>query len=152
MNAAGAAPSATPSPRRGFELLGIDHIVLRVRDVLAMQRFYIDVLGATLDRVQAQIGLVQVRAGRSLIDLVPVDSVIGREGGAAPGAQGHNVDHFCLRVEPFDGPALVAYLQTHGIDAGSPARRYGADGTTLSVYLRDPEGNRVELKGPPGQT
>jgi catechol 2,3-dioxygenase-like lactoylglutathione lyase family enzyme len=134
---------------RGFRLLGIDHIVLRVRDVQRMLRFYIDVLGGTLDRIQDDIGLYQVRAGHSLIDLVPVDSPAGRGGGAAPGERGHNVDHFCLRVEPFDGPAIVAYLEAQGVEVGAPKNRYGADGTGPSVYLNDPEGNRVELKGPP---
>jgi glyoxylase I family protein len=136
-------------PRPAFQLLGIDHVVLRVRDVQRMERFYVGVLGATLDRIQHDIGLVQVRVGQSLIDLVPVDSAIGREGGAAPGDEGRNVDHFCLRVEPFDGPAIVAYLRAHGVEAGEPRNRYGADGTGPSIYLRDPEGNRVELKGPP---
>jgi catechol 2,3-dioxygenase-like lactoylglutathione lyase family enzyme len=127
----------------------IDHIVLRVTDLAAMLHFYRDVLGCPLDRDQGDIGLTQLRAGRSLIDLVTVDSPLGRAGGAPPGAEGHNLDHVCLRLEEFDGEAIVAYLASHGVEAGEVASRYGADGQGPSMYIRDPEGNTVELKGPP---
>ena len=133
-----------------FRLLRLDHIVLRVRDREAMQRFYCDVLGCTLERVQEAIGLWQLRAGGSIIDLVPVDGQLGRAGGAAPGTEGRNLDHFCLRVEPFDAEAIRAHLRAHGLEAGEPAPRYGAEGLGPSLYVTDPEGNVVELKGPPG--
>lgn len=133
-----------------LKLQGLDHLVLRVVDLDAMTRFYVDVLGCTVERRQDEIGLVQLRAGRSLIDLVPVDGKLGRLGGAAPGAQGRNVDHFCLRVEPFGAEAIRAHLAAHGVQAGGVESRYGAEGEGPSVYLSDPEGNVVELKGPPG--
>ena len=126
----------------------IDHLVLRVSDVAAMLAFYRDVLDCPVERRQDDIGLVQLRAGRSLIDLVPVDGALGRAGGAAPGKEGRNLDHFCLRVEPFDERAIRARLEAHGIDAGPLASRYGAEGQGPSLYLTDPEGNVVELKGP----
>jgi catechol 2,3-dioxygenase-like lactoylglutathione lyase family enzyme len=132
-----------------FRMLHLDHVVLRVRDRQAVQRFYCDVLGCTVDKVQADLGLWQLRAGSSLIDLVTVDGKLGRAGGAAPGAEGRNLDHLCLRVEPFDGAAILAHLRSHGVDAGEPASRYGADGQGPSIYCTDPEGNVVELKGPP---
>ena len=132
-----------------FRLLHLDHVVLRVRDREKVQRFYVDVLGCTLEKVQEDLGLWQLRAGTSLIDLVPVDRKLGREGGAAPGKEGRNVDHVCLRVEPFDADAIRAPLRAHGIAAGEPASRYGADGQGPSIYVSDPEGNVVELKGPP---
>jgi glyoxylase I family protein len=132
-----------------FRFLHLDHVVLRVRDREAVQRFYCDVLGCTVDKVQQDLGLWQLRAGSSLIDLVTVDGKLGREGGAAPGAQGRNLDHFCLRIEPFDAPAILAHLRHHGVDAAEPASRYGADGQGPSIYATDPEGNVVELKGPP---
>lgn len=132
-----------------FELQQIDHIVLRVRDSAAMEAFYRDVLGCGVERRQEAIGMVQLRAGRSLIDLVDVDGKLGRMGGAAPGAEGHNVDHLCLRVEPFDRDAIVAHLQAHGARIGDFGARYGAEGQGPSQYLFDPEGNMVELKGPP---
>ena len=137
------------SAARSFALLGLDHIVLRVRELQPMLRFYVDTLGGTLEREQSDIGLYQVRAGRSLIDLVPVHSPLGREGGAAPTTEGHNLDHFCLRVEPFDAEAIQAWLAACGIAAGAAESRYGADGDGPSIYLNDLEGNRVELKGPP---
>ena len=126
----------------------IDHVVLRVSDVAAMLAFYRDVLGCPVERRQDDIGLIQLRAGRSLIDLVPIDGALGRAGGAAPGKEGRNLDHFCLRVEPFDESAIRARLQAHGIDAGPLASRYGAEGDGPSLYVSDPEGNVVELKGP----
>jgi glyoxylase I family protein len=129
---------------------GIDHIVLRVRDADAMAAFYIGVLGCTLERRRDDIGLLQLRAGRSLIDLVPVDGKLGRLGGAAPGPEGRNLDHFCLRVEPFDAESIRAFLAGRGLEPGEVAPRFGAEGEGPSIYVRDPEGNTVELKGPPG--
>ena len=133
-----------------LKLQGLDHLVLRVVDLDAMVRFYVDVLGCSIERRQDAIGLVQLRAGRSLIDLVPVDGKLGRMGGAAPGAEGRNLDHFCLRVDPFDEAAIRAHLAARGADAGPTESRYGAEGEGPSLYLSDPEGNVVELKGPPG--
>lgn len=127
----------------------IDHLVLRVRDLESMLGFYCEVLGCTVARRRDDIGLVQLRAGRSIIDLVPVDGEIGRGGGAAPGKEGRNLDHFCLRVEPFDEPALRGELEGRGIEVGPLVTRFGAEGEGPSLYLTDPEGNTVELKGPP---
>ena len=127
----------------------IDHLVLRVVDLPRMLAFYCDVLGCTIERRQDEIGLVQLRAGRSLIDLVPVDGKLGQMGGAAPGPEARNLDHFCLRVEAFDETAIRATLAAAGITAGPIASRYGAHGEGPSLYLQDPEGNTVELKGPP---
>jgi len=127
----------------------IDHLVLRVRALQPMLDFYCGVLGCTVERRLDAIGLVQLRAGRSLIDLLPVDGELGRAGGAAPGATGRDLDHFCLRVEPFDEVALRQHLLGHGIRIGEVRTRYGAEGNGPSVYLDDPEGNVVELKGPP---
>ncbi len=132
-----------------LKLQGLDHLVLRVVDLDAMLRFYVDTLGCSVERRQDEIGLVQLRAGRSLIDLVPVSGKLGRLGGAAPGAEGRNLDHFCLRVEPFDEADIRAHLAARGVDAGKTESRYGAEGEGPSIYLSDPEGNVVELKGPP---
>ena len=126
----------------------IDHVVLRVRDIDAMRRFYCDVLGATHVAYRPEFGMSHLRAGTSMIDLVAVDGPLGRKGGAAPGPEGRNMDHLCLRVEPFDQDAIVAYLKGHGIAVGDILRRFGAEGTGISIYLTDPEGNMVELKGP----
>jgi glyoxylase I family protein len=129
----------------------IDHLVLRVSDLARMLRFYRDVLGCAVERDRQDLGLVQLRAGRSMIDLVPVDGPIGRQGGSAPGAQGRNPDHFCQRVEPFDADAIRRELQAHGFEPGPVEQRYGAQGNGPSIYVTDPEGNVVELKGPPGR-
>lgn len=141
LNPSGAGPAIRPRE--------IDHLVLRVTNLERMLHFYCDVLGCTVQRRQDAIGLVQLRAGRSLIDLVPVDGQLGRQGGAPPGREGRNLDHFCLRVEPFDEAAIRRQLEAHAAEAGPTERRYGAEGEGPSIYLSDPEGNVVELKGPP---
>jgi catechol 2,3-dioxygenase-like lactoylglutathione lyase family enzyme len=127
----------------------VDHLVLRVSDLDAMLRFYCDALGCSVERRLDTIGLVQLRAGRSMLDLVPVDGQLGRAGGAAPAREGRNLDHFCLRVDPFDAGAIRAHLQAHGAQPGPVEQRYGAEGEGPSIYVADPEGNVVELKGPP---
>jgi glyoxylase I family protein len=127
----------------------LDHLVLRVTDLRAMMAFYTDVLGCSVEKVQEALGLYQLRAGAALIDLVPVDGPLGAKGGAAPGREGRNLDHFCLRVEPFDAEAITAHLRGHGADPAQVASRYGAEGQGPSIYVADPEGNVVELKGPP---
>lgn len=127
----------------------IDHIVLRVVELDTMLTFYCDVLGCTIERRQDEIGLIQLGAGRSLIDLVTVDGKLGREGGAASGREGRNVDHFCVRVEPFDEDEIRRHLRLHSVEAGAVESRYGAEGEGPSMYVADPEGNTIELKGPP---
>ena len=88
-------------------------------------------------------------AGRCLVDLVPVDGKLGLAGGAAPGVEGRNVDHFCFRIDPFDEDAVRHHLGALGIACGATESRYGAQGEGPSIYLNDPEGNVIELKGPP---
>ena len=132
-----------------FRLAQLDHVVLRVRDIATMQAFYCDVLGCEVERRQDELGLLQLRAGASLIDLVTVDGTIGRAGGAAPGHEGRNMDHFCLQAIPFDRDAILAHLEAHDVRIGEFGSRFGAEGEGPSQYLFDPEGNLVELKGPP---
>ncbi len=131
-----------------IQIREIDHLVLRTERVEAMIAFYTDVLGMSVERRLDDIGLIQLRAGRSLVDIVPVDSELGRKGGGPPGAQGRNLDHFCVRVDPFDEAAIRAQLKAKGVEAGPTERRYGAEGTGPSIYIEDPDGNTVELKGP----
>ena len=127
----------------------IDHLVLRVSDLDAMLAFYCGALGCTVERRRDDLGLVQLRAGRSLLDLVPVSGKLGRAGGAAAGAEGRNLDHFCLRVEDYDEAAIRRALVGAGVAVGEAGIRYGAEGDGPSLYVTDPEGNTVELKGPP---
>ena len=132
-----------------FELKQLDHVVLRVRDIEASLAFYQDVLGCTLDKVQEKIGLWQVRAGASLIDLVPLDGLLGQAGGAGPAREGRNLDHFAIQIEPFDDAAIRAHLAIHKVAVTQSGTRYGAEGSGPSIYVEDPDGNTVELKGPP---
>lgn len=127
--------------------LGIDHVVLRVKDLEAMIGFYCDVIGCTVERIQEAIGLYQLRCGTSLIDLVPIDGKLGRQGGAAPGVEGRNMDHLCLRIDGFDAAEVRAHLERHGVAVGEEGLRYGSTGEAVSIYLADPDGNALELRG-----
>jgi glyoxylase I family protein len=144
------ATRANRSPT-ALRIAALDHVVLRVGDLDRATAFYRDVLGCSVEKWQQELGLLQLRAGSALIDLVTLDGPLGREGGAGPGREGRNVDHFCLRLESFDEAALRAHLVAHGIEAGPSADRYGADGYGPSIYIRDPDGNTVELKAPQPQ-
>ena len=135
-------------PDRAIPVRGLDHIVLRVRDIDAMVQFYETVLGCEVEKIQEDLGLWQLRAGDALIDFATVDGPIGREKGPAPGRDGHNQDHFCLLVDPWDEAAIRKELEAHGWHVEDSAIRYGATGYGPSIYLTDPEGNTVELKGP----
>ncbi|MEL1265327.1 VOC family protein [Pseudoxanthomonas putridarboris] len=133
---------------RPFDIQRIDHLVLRVRELERSIAFYGDVLGCPVERRRDHLGLVHLRAGASMIDLVGVDGRLGARGGAPAGSEGRNVDHVCLRVEPFDEAALVAHLARFGIAPTGPAEvNFGAEGDGLSLYLHDPDGNTIELKG-----
>ena len=127
----------------------IDHVVLRVRDLERSLHFYVQVLGCREERRIEKLGLVQLRAGSSLIDLVPVDSPLGQAGGSAPGVEGRNVDHIALRVHSLDEAAIRAHLSAHGVEAGEIGIRYGAEGFGPSLYLTDPDDNTIELRGEP---
>ena len=132
-----------------FRLLHLDHVVLRARSAEALVRFDRDVLGCTFERESREAGLIQLRAGACLIDVVPVEGHLGRAGGRPPEpGNRHNVDHLCLRVEPFDAAAITAHLNRHGVEPSEVRHVYGAEGMGPSIYLNDPEGNTVELKGP----
>jgi glyoxylase I family protein len=127
-----------------FAVRGIDHIVLRVRELARALRFYRDVLGCALERQQPELGLTQLRAGRSLIDLVTLDGPLGA--GEPPG-KGRNVEHFCLTLAPFEESKLRDWFARHGVVMEEPMTRYGAQGEGRSFYVEDPDGNHVELKG-----
>jgi glyoxylase I family protein len=137
---------------RPFRTLGLDHVVLRVRDLERALAFYTGALDGVVERRSDALGLTQVRIGRCLIDLVPVTGPLGKLGGAPPDEEGRNLDHFAIQIEPFDEAALRAYLSSHGVEPGDVALRYGAQGNGPSMYVRDPDGNVVELKGPPTES
>ena len=130
-----------------FEVAGIDHIVLRTTKLQAMLEFYNGILGCKVEReTSPKTGLTQLRAGNALIDLLVVDSRLGKLGGAAPTQTGNNLDHFCLQLMPISENEMKAHLESKGVEAGDFDDRYGAQGFGKSVYINDPEGNVVELR------
>lgn len=131
-----------------FSMLGLDHVVLRIRDLEKMKAFYMDVLGCTFVDHDTSNDLFQVRAGSALIDLVPITGKMGSAGGPPPGLDGHNVDHFAIQIEPYDDEAIREYLGARGVELGETRIRGGAEGEGPAIYIKDPEGNTVELKGP----
>ncbi|MFA0810962.1 VOC family protein [Microbulbifer epialgicus] len=131
-----------------FNISHIDHLVLRVKSLDAMRDFYEEVLGCHMERENTDLGLYQLRAGNCLIDLVPVDQPVGRAGGAAPGSEGRNLHHFCLRIDPFEPKEILRVMKAKNIDASPVEQRYGAEGVGPSIYISDPEKNVIELKGP----
>ena len=125
----------------------IDHVVIRVNDLENMITFYRDVLGCKLERGPGEGGLAQLRAGHSLIDLVDANGPLGQQGGDQPDHGAPNMDHVCFHLQPWDAAVIKAHLEQHGVAMGTVSSRYGAAGMGPSVYLSDPEGNTVELKG-----
>ncbi|MSP90025.1 MAG: VOC family protein [Alphaproteobacteria bacterium] len=135
-----------------IRIKAIDHVVLRVAEMERSIRFYCEVLGCTVERRRPDLGLIHLRAGLALIDLVNLDGPLGLKGGAGadpgPARGGRNMDHLCLQIDPFDADAMAAHLRAHGVEPAVPAPRFGAEGTGPSIYINDPDGNVVELKGP----
>ena len=130
-----------------IEITGLDHIVLRTSHMEDMLHFYSTVLGCPIEReLSPEFGLIQLRAGTALIDLVAVDSELGRLGGGPPTEGDNNLDHFCLQVNTQPEEEIIRYLASQGIQVEPFERRYGAQGYGNSVYLRDPDGNTVELR------
>jgi len=137
------------TPAHPFTIQHIDHIVLRVASLERAIAFYCNVLDCKVARRRDDLGLIHLSAGTSMIDLVALDGKLGLRGGAGPAKGGRNLDHLCLRVEPFDEAALTAHLAAHNIPIhGAAAVNFGAEGEGLSLYISDPDGNTVELKGP----
>jgi catechol 2,3-dioxygenase-like lactoylglutathione lyase family enzyme len=127
--------------------LALDHVVLRIAELDRSLAFYCDVLGCVVDRRRDDLGLYHLRAGSAQIDLVTLDGQLGQKHGAVS-ADGPNMDHFCLRIEAFEDPGLADYLRGHGLEPSEVAQRFGAEGEGPSLYVSDPDGNVVELKGP----
>ena len=150
--------------KRTFGLLELDHLVLRTRDLPRLRDFYLE-LGCSIERDRrAELGMVQLRIGASMLDIVDVHGPIGQSGskpGETDQSLGHgnddhrnldhrNLDHYAVRIEPYDEVAILAFCEARGIQAEAPSfPLLGADGYGPAVYITDPDGNRLELKGPP---
>ncbi len=137
------------APRPPFQLRQLDHVVLRTTNVDAMLEFYAS-LGCEVVRASEKLGMHQLRAGASMIDIVDASGALGKQRGGPPASDGRNMDHFALCIEPFDAGALKEFFDNRGTDfVELPMPLYGAEGFGPSCYVTDPDGNTVELKGPP---
>ncbi|GEM77294.1 VOC family protein [Vibrio sagamiensis] len=124
----------------------IDHVVLRTSRLPEMLQFYQHMLGCNIERELTELGLTQLRAGNAIIDIITVDKPLGQLGGEPPSQNGRNLDHFCLQIEYLDEAELLKYLHQHHVQTEEFTERYGAQGYGRSIYIKDPEGNIVELK------
>ena len=134
-------------PQHPIKIQLIDHVVIRAMNLKQMIDFYCEVLGCQLERGLGKVGLAQLRAGNALIDLVDVMGPIGQQGGGLPDPDARNMDHFCIRLESWDVDAIIKHLKNHNVEVGDVVSRYGALGNGPSLYIKDPEGNTVEIKG-----
>jgi glyoxylase I family protein len=137
--------AAGPSPP--FALEGIDHVVLLVDGMAAARNFYCEVIGCNVDNELPEYGMLQLRAGAALIDLVDISSEEGAWA-RSPAAGGRNMDHVCLATGAWDETAMRVHLAAHEVEIVEEGIRYGARGDGLSFYVKDPSGNTIELKGP----
>jgi len=125
----------------------LDHVVIRAKNASALVAFYRDIIGCPVERkLPDEKGLTQLRAGTALIDIIAVESELGRLGGASPSADGHNMDHFCLTIDSVSEEDLIMFLKENGVHCRGFSERYGAEGYGRSLYIKDPEGNTLELK------
>jgi catechol 2,3-dioxygenase-like lactoylglutathione lyase family enzyme len=132
-----------------FSVQRIDHLVLRVENLDESVAFYEKVIGCTVERRRDELGLAHLRTGASLIDLISVSGKLGSAGGRAAADGGRNLDHLCLRIEPFDEAALRSHLSNHGVvPRGEVVQNFGAEGIGPSIYFSDLDGNVIEFKGP----
>lgn len=132
-----------------FKVKQLDHVVLRVQDIQRSLAFYSETLGCDVAKRRDDLGMIHLRAGTSMIDLVDVAGTLGQQAGGAADPEHRNLDHFCLRITPFIEADILTHLRNHGVRADKAAKRYGAEGEGPSLYCFDPDGNQVELKGPP---
>ena len=141
--------AGNPEHAPPFSLEGIDHILLLVDNMATARAFYETVLGCRFEEALPQYGMAMLRAGAALINLVDISTPAGAW--ALPGvAGGRNLDHFCIALGSHDEAALRRHLAAHGTEIVEESFHAGARGESLSLYVRDPSGNVIELKGPPG--
>jgi glyoxylase I family protein len=130
-----------------FTLVGLDHVVFLVDDMARAVDFYARVLGCTPGYSYPKLGMEQVWCGAALIVLWDITHP-GAAAAVPPVAGGRNVDHVCIATSTFDHAAMRAHLAAQGVEIEREAFHGGARGMGHSVYIRDPWGNRLELKGP----
>ncbi|GAA1911227.1 VOC family protein [Streptantibioticus ferralitis] len=123
-----------------MRVIDFDHLVLNVADIERSLSFYCGPLGLAPVRVD------EWRAGKAPFPSVRVSptTIIDLVQGPSDSVQGSNVDHICLVVEPLDWQQVIDSGEFTVLDGPGP--RFGARGTAQSLYVRDPDGNTVELR------
>lgn len=122
-----------------MEISGIDHVVVRVVDLDRSIGFYCQILGCKLEWRRDELALAHLRVGSAFVDLLA--------GQPLPTGPSRNMDHLCLTVVGFDLEQVRDHLLAHGVEVGSAAERFGASGWGQSLYIVDPDGNGLELRG-----
>lgn len=131
-----------------FKIKRLDHIVIRTAKIKEMVDFYCFTLGCTINRDKLkEHGMIQLNAGESLIDLLDANSEVGKKGGDAPDPNARNMDHFCILLDHFDEVEIKLQLKKFGVEFSDVQMRFGATRYGPSIYIYDPDGNKVEIKG-----
>jgi glyoxylase I family protein len=120
-----------------FELLGLDHLLLHVRGMAEAELFYCGVLGCEVKHRMGRLGMIELSAGVTLVDIDDPNGAWALDGAE----RGRNLDHFAILTDGWDEPAMRAWLARHGVAIEEERAEEGE----LSFYLRDPSGNLVEL-------
>lgn len=139
---------SNPTASNPIQMEHLDHVVLRVTDLERSIEWYQRVLGCTIYRKVDKAGLAQMRTGTSLIDLCAAAGPMGQERGGQPDQEVPNMHHLCIKITTFDEAALVAHFESHGVKPLHIGMLFGADGYGPCIYVADPDGNWLELKGP----
>jgi catechol 2,3-dioxygenase-like lactoylglutathione lyase family enzyme len=115
----------------------LDHLVLAVSDVDRTLEWYADRLGLEPLRVDewrnGEVPFPSLRVNDATI----IDVIAGPR-------EGENVDHICLVVDVDDLAAVAASGEFEVV--GGPSRLWGARGYGQGLYVRDPDGNVLELR------
>ena len=125
---------------------GFDHLVLTCRKARATRAFYEGLLGFRVTNELPQWGMTELTAGNAVIVLVDATSKEG-EWAASPKGEGENMNHYCLRLKSFDEAGLRTLLARNGIAIEEEQHEHTSEGAEHAFYVRDPDGNYVELRG-----
>ena len=163
--------SSSSNKKNPIDVLGIDHVVLKVDDLERMAEWYKTVLGCRVAKHNVALLMIHLDAGSALIDLVDNAGPLGDNNNSMNNSMNSNdndednnnnndndndnnndnqhqkLDHICLGLKEFDAAAIREHLSSNGVAITTEvAVRYGKGGNGESLFFHDPEGNRIEIK------